>query len=458
MVKSLLCAALAAGAILCGVARADFSAALKDYNAGHYEQAQAQFLALAELGDCSSQFNLGAMALKGQGGAKDRASGTGWLEAAASNGCQQLVGDRLTGLRAGLSPDESRAAAAIVARYGSTALAAEGVANPRFDCRDRSGATVLSTPIPDYPASFRSERPEGIVIMALSIGTDGLARDPEILLAVPQTAFAASAVEAWLNSRFTPAQQGGQLVDSRLEAKLRFVGQSGKLTDATVFKAALPAAEAGDAGAQYVVGQAATLDSSLGITSSHAADLLIGAARAGNPQAQYWVAVQVRAAAACNPPKSSAVWLRHAADGGSASAQVLLASDLLSGTPSAAQIGEARTLLERAAAADSYYARKHAIALLAASPISTVHNPGAALSAANQLRQGEIQSDPQMFEVLAAAYAANGSFDAAVEQQETAIRKARTLAWNTRLMKERLAAYKAGRPWQGDLFAQPAGT
>src|SRR5215467_9532166 len=96
------CAALAAGAMLCAVARADFSAALRDYNAGHYDQAQAQFLALAELGDCSSQFNLGAMALKGQGGPKDRGAGAGWLEAAASNGCQQLVGDRLATLRAGL--------------------------------------------------------------------------------------------------------------------------------------------------------------------------------------------------------------------------------------------------------------------------------------------------------------------------------------------------------------------
>ena len=447
------CAALAAGAMLCAVARADFSAALRDYNAGHYDQAQAQFLALAELGDCSSQFNLGAMALKGQGGPKDRGAGAGWLEAAASNGCQQLVGDRLTTLRAGLSPEETRAAAAIVARYGYTALAAQGVANPRFDCRERAAAMVLTTPIPDYPASFRSERPEGIVIMALTVGADGLARDPEILLAVPQSAFAASAVEAWLNSRFTPAQRDGQFIDSRLEAKLRFVGQSGKLSDATVFKAALPAAEAGDAGAQYVVGQAATLDSSLGITSAHAADLLVGAARAGNPQAQYWVAVQVRAAAACNPPASSSIWLRHAADGGSASAQVLLAGDLLSGTPAAAQISEARALLVRAAAADSYYARKHATALLAASPVGGVRDPGAAMTAANQLRAGDIQSDPQMFDVIAAAYAANGSFDAAVEQEEIAIRKAKALGWNTRLMKERLAAYRASHPWQGDLFA-----
>jgi hypothetical protein len=55
--------------------------------------------------------------------------------------------------------------------------------------------------------------------------------------------------------------------------------------------------------------------------------------------------------------------------------------------------------------------------------------------------------------VLAAVYAVNGTFDGAVEQEEIAIRKATALGWNTRLMRERLAAYRASHPWRGDLFA-----
>src|SRR4029077_8231248 len=73
---------------------ADFQAALREYNAGHYDVAHAQFLALAELGDCSSQFNLGAMALQGQGGPKDAGSGVGWLQAAAGNGCERVPGQQ----------------------------------------------------------------------------------------------------------------------------------------------------------------------------------------------------------------------------------------------------------------------------------------------------------------------------------------------------------------------------
>jgi TPR repeat protein len=59
-------------------------------------------------GNCPSQFNLAAMALHGQGGAKDLGSGAGWLQAAAGNGCDELVGNRLTGLTAKLSPEEAR--------------------------------------------------------------------------------------------------------------------------------------------------------------------------------------------------------------------------------------------------------------------------------------------------------------------------------------------------------------
>src|SRR5215469_18158269 len=98
-----------------------FQAALSEYRAGSFEAAHAAFLSLAELGDCSAQFNLAAMALHGQGGQLDRASGAGWLEAASGNGCGQLVGDSLKGLTPKLSPEEAHRAADIVARYGPQA-------------------------------------------------------------------------------------------------------------------------------------------------------------------------------------------------------------------------------------------------------------------------------------------------------------------------------------------------
>lgn len=435
-------------------AYAEFADAMKDYGAGNFTAAQTQFLALAELGDCASQFNLGAMALKGQGGARDRGAGVGWLEAALSNGCRQQVGDKVPALRASLTPEESRAAQAVLDRYGREALQARGIAAPQFSCPGQTAASVLQSPAPEYPRHVGGA-PEAIVITALTIGADGRAYDPEVLLAVPEPGFAAATIEAWLNARFAAAQRDGQAVASRLEARQRFRGASGNLASEPSFKAALAGAAAGEPAAEYQVGITANLDSGLGVPAARAGQLLSDAARAGNAQAQYWVGSQVASTAECNQKANARVWFEHAAAGGSAPAAVRLARELLRGTPGDAELTQARSLLARAAAADSYYANKHALALLAAAPQAQVHDPALALQLAHKLAAGQIQSDPQLFEAIAAAYAVNGDFGKATAQQQLALRKATALGWNTRVMEERLAGYRTGRPWSGELLALP---
>jgi hypothetical protein len=108
-----------------------------------------------------------------------------------------------------------------------------------------------------------------------------------------------------------------------------------------------------------------------------------------------------------------------------------------------------------AAVCDSYYVRKHVTALLAASPLETIRDPSTALAIANRLAAGDIQSDPQMFEAVAAAHAANGDFRAAASQQQLAVQKARQLGWDTREMSERLSAYRHDKPWRGELLPLP---
>jgi TonB family protein len=449
--------ALAAAALLAAtLAQADFQTALKDYNAGRYDVAHGEFLALAELGDCSSQFNLGAMALKGQGGPADTASGVGWLEAAAGNGCQQLVGGKLTHLSAGLTPEQSRAAAQIVSLYGRDSLRAQGVVDPDFTCSGFSGASAVSAPAPEYPQSAAQAGRAGIVIATMVIGLDGRASDPEILLSVPDEHFAAAAVEAWLNWRFTPAQGNGTPVASRLQLKQVFaLSGAPPLADLDTYRSARSAADADDPAAAYLVGLTAANEPSLGIAYPRATQMLLSAARAGGPQAQYWVGSQLRTSASCHPHADGAIWLHQAAEGGSGPAQVALARELLAGTPADGQIAQARKLLSEAARSDDYYARKHAAALLAASPVAALHDPAAAQRAAAKLAAGAIQSDPQMFEVVALAHAANGEFRDAISQQDVAIAKARLLGWDTRGMSDRLGQYRAGKSWSGDLFAPP---
>ena len=73
------------------VAHADFIHALIDYKEGKFPEASAQFMELAALGDAGSQFNLGAMSLRGEGVPKNKGAGVGWLLASAENGSTQIA-------------------------------------------------------------------------------------------------------------------------------------------------------------------------------------------------------------------------------------------------------------------------------------------------------------------------------------------------------------------------------
>lgn len=455
MTHRMLLTAVAAFALLVTApARADFNTAVKDYKAGNYPAARGEFAAMAELGDCSSQFNLGAMLVHGQGGPKDVGTGAGWLQTAASNGCEKLVAAQLTAVQGHLSAEEQRTAAALVARYGRDALHAQGIVDPDLECRGEVPPAAQQAPTPEYPPGDVQTRRSGIVIAELTIGTDGRARDPQILVAEPGPAFAASAVEAWLNTRFVPATRNGVPVQARVQARQLFsIATSAPPWDQGAYQGARQAADAGEPRAEYLVGLTATVDPSIGVDLAHGRELLMWAARDGYAPAQYWIATRLRAVSSCHGQPQGAAWLKHAADGGDAAAQMLRATDLLGGSPSAEAVSEARGLLERAAASSDYYVMKHVVALLAAGPVTGARDPATAQQVAARLAAGPIQSDPQMFEALAAASAANGNFAEAATREQAAVSRARELNWDTLAMQQRLAAYRAGRSWQGDVFA-----
>ena len=181
------------------------------------------------------------------------------------------------------------------------------------------------------------------------------------------------------------------------------------------------------------------------------------AAQAGHPKAAH--EVSRRFDTLCNKGEDprKLPWLRYAAAAGDASADLDLAEMLLdqTQTPSPEQLTQIRSLLQGAATSDSFRAKKHAVALLAASPLEAIRLPAVALEGAHALSSGSIQSDPQMFEAVAAAHAANGDFAQAEAQQQTALAKAKALGWNTKFMEDRLDSYRNKKAWYGDVFAVP---
>jgi uncharacterized protein len=440
-------------------ALADFSEAFKNYEAGRYEQARVEFVALAELGDGASQHNLGAMFLQGQGGQKDIGVGVGWLMAAVDNGYAGIPDSQLKAMQAKLTAEQSLAAKSIVERYGKQAISARLLPQRGGSCKPATIPKVIQMPTAEYPVAMRADGFDGIVIVAVTIGIDGLVRDPEVVMSVPDKLFEFSSVAAVMRSRFEPAKRDGVAIEYRDSMKFDFSLQGGgALWNFKAVKSVRAAAEQNQPGAQYLVGALGMLDRSMSIPRDTAYELIVRAAQGGHIRAQRWVGRDLGEFGSCIEVDKSNLWLQQAARGGESSAQVTLARRMLEAAPPPEKLAEVKSLIEAAARSEDPYAVKHAAALLATSTTSELRNGPLARQAAGKLSGTWAKYDPQAVEVSAAAYAATGEFSKAVARQTEAIKMATSLHWNTQRMEERLAAYRAKSAWTGEMFSLPAAT
>ena len=439
-------------------AAADFPQALGQYQAGQYAPARLEFQRLARLGNASAQHNLATMALRGQGGPQDNGEAYGWFQAARENGNGDLAESQLADLHAKLGPADEARAAQIVAAYGRGAIEANVLPAPAGACAGFAPPAMrIQAPTP-YSYAAREVGVSGVGVVSFTVGLDGLAHDQDVLSAMPHPAFGQPAVDAVLKSRFTPARDDGQPVEARAWT---FVGFKLKAGVASIWEPGLLAgvrarAADGDLASLYLYGLIARLDPAIGMAREKAEAISLEAAQGGNPEAEYWMATALSESRRCGADRALP-WLRAAAEGGHEAARVSLGERLLAGEPDAARIAQARGWFESVVGSRNAYATKHAIAHLAASPIEALRNPRAALDATATLfvKNYSYSQDPQTHEALAAARASNGDFRGALAAQQHALEAAEALHWNTAQLRERLASYKAGRMWYGDLLAVP---
>lgn len=455
-----VCALLA-----CTVARADFKWATNQFDGGHYEAARAEFLALAALGDGNSQYNLGAMTLKGQGGPANKGAGVGWLLAASENGYQELPAEKLHSLKASLTEAELHEAQQVLDVYGHEALLRTTLPPRDLQC---PGLVQGRPAMTNDPLKGFMDTHTGIILVAFAVGADGHLRDPELRAVISDLTadeLAPILFEPLMQWKWRPATLNKAPQELRVVIKIlphgSPNGHGGVNWQTQQLNKIRTAAEGGNADAAYLFGLLQSLDPSQA-HESQSRDFTLIAAQAGHPKAALGVARRFDWLSLCNkggdPRKLP--WLRYAAAAGEASADLDLAQTLLSQTvlsqpPSADQLAQIKNLLQGALTSDSFNVKKHAVALLAASPIEAIRAPEVALEAAQSLIKSPIQSDPQMFEAVAAAQAAHGDFAQAEAQQQTALAKAKALGWNTRFMEERLSSYRNKEVWYGDIFAVP---
>jgi len=439
-------------------ADADFTSAYKNYREGKFAEASAEFMELAQLGHGASQFNLGAMSVRGEGTEKNTAIGVGWMLAALENGYDGMTAEKVSGFKNSLNTEQKAQADSVVARYGKAAIernALPGTYSRTSACTQFSQPERETLAEPTYPLNALSTRQDGIVVLQFTVGIDGLARDPHVLIGLPAGIFEEPTIDAVLKSRFIPATRNGEKVAARETLRMTYsMEEGGRLWDVRAIKKISAAAELGDPTGMFIFGLLGTLDRTLNVPPDKARDMILSAAQAGHPQAQYWIAEQMEIARLCGGDDKRKLWLKPAARR-DVNAQIDLVRMYLAATPEQLNIDEIKSLLSTAANSDSAYALKHVVALYAMPPVPTLADKAAALAAVPRLRKYDDSLDPHINEVMATAYAANGDFKNAVTQEERAIKKARKLYWNTIQMDERLAAYKESRVLTGNLFDVP---
>jgi TPR repeat protein len=449
---------------------ADFPAAQREYRQDNHGAAYAGFFEGAILGHAASQHQLAVMTLRGHGLPADPAAALGWLKAAESNGHSGDAAVMTELVRQVGAGDVSRVDG-ILAKYGRVAL--EENVLPRFDrpCVPWQRAVPRWNQNPAWPDDLMGH--EGVVLIEFLLGVDGIARDPEILVAKPSRLYNLSAVDALMRSRFEPALCGTspcqqrtyhryyynyhRLMGLRPQDRLLLENSSeaiAELWGAGAIEKARERVQQREPDAEYLLGSISLADDRLGVTSLDSAGLILRAAQGGNTDAQYWIGRYIDDHESCLGALKAVPWLEVAARHGHARSRALLARILLR-KPDPRAVARARELLQAIEPTAGSTALRYAAGLLATSPIAELRDPKHALGLASRLYFDYANLDPQDLEVYAAALAANDQFLHAYRRQRRAVKQAQGLGWNTSLMEERRATYGARKPWTGDLFYVP---
>lgn len=446
-----------------GSASVLFATAYSEYQAGDYPAARAALAELAALGQPASQALYGQMLVKGQGGPVALGAGFGWMQAAAGNGSTESLNqlEKIKTNIARLPPEEQEAASRIVLQYRRATLEAEllPTLSDLQPCPGTTAVDVFEIVLPTYPATARRWGSDADVLIEVRVGVDGLAREPHILAWFAEAdLFNEPAMRAALRSRFRPATRDGVAVEGSYWVKVYYrIEGGGSLWDHAGIARASAMAAQGDSLAEYLVGSGGLADPSAFHSGQRdATSYMLRSAQEGHPPAQAWLADQLRMRSGCPPSPKAARWLEIAARGGDPNAELVRARDLLGAAePGVEARAEAKRLLLAVAASDSVFAVRQAAAILASSPYEDVRDATVALESMRRLKTGDYDPDPLTSEALAAALAANGRTAEAASREEHALKLADEYRWNTSAIRERLATYRKGRAWTGDLFALP---
>ena len=450
--RTALHAAITAALVLVSApATADLNTAASAYDAGDFDTAQREFRSLAELGDPVAQYNLGILYLRGEGVRKSAATGYAWLKLAADAKNPAAMRSE-----AELRPIYAEDAAAIVAdleaRFGLAHVRESRLPEilPNCEYSERTPARLISRTRVGYPSDASYRGAEGWMTVEFSIAPDGTARDYTILSSNAPDLWRGAIEQVMREWRWEPAMRAGVPVWSRKGTHFRFDFEGKNLQLATWIAGVKTKAEAGDPAQQYLYAVVLTGHPQLMRPWSDALPWIEKAALSGFALAEYHLGMSLLDGRGCTADRDKALyWLQRAAAKGVAEAQYILALEM---TEDPAPIRMSTTPIDLLRKASGTH-RPASLALaraLATGPQATAASTAEAVSLSAAVLKSDPR-DPSAMEAHAAALAAAGRFDAAVEHQKRAVKFAEARGWDLQPLQRRLATYQRGEPWRGPM-------
>ena len=416
-------------------APADVAAAETALSKGDVATAFRHYEILARLGNPLAQYKAGVMLLKGQGVPQSVIDGTAWLLAARDGG-QPIDGIALDEIVAALPADQAESARALAEHHRNAAAAlippapAAPPAPNETDHRARLGkGKAIDKAFQDFGDAANAQHVRiGWVVVRVLADPEGHTRDAWVIETAPDAAFGVAAVEVARRFTYEPALSHGHPVADSFSLMMTHATDDVSLQNVTFkreFEARARAAAAGDTEARLTVSRLVTVFHKLftGSDQMHAwmTDLAQQPAQA---RAMYFISGTPRAE---GMPKDTAEerrqWKLRAARAGFAPAQFELALESWS-SGSQEGLEHAHQWLE-AGAFEGYAPSMKYLAGFLLSPAVPERNPARVAALVEPLLEdASYKNDVDTWQIAAAASAALGQFENAVERQNQAIKLA----------------------------------
>lgn len=445
---------------------ATFEKGLAHYDKGQFKAAFFIFKNLAEVGDKSSQFNLGVMYHRGEHVKRNRVMAYSWMRLAGEGG-NDRYNDTAHKVLASLSEKAATAAKRefleLRSKYGQEVLKVALAPKPLNDSDCAEPPELISRIAPRYPKGAQSAGISGYVDVNYDISSEGYPRDITVRQMTDEV-FIKPAIKSMQSFKWAVLGSGLDTTPvsmNDLEMRYKFLIKGDeKVIVSNLKKDARPLlklAKQDDKLAQYRYAKHLEAIKAFDFSEvkpeyRNLNEWYLKAAENGHYLAQYELGRNMIAGRGCEVNSESGVkWLRAAAVSGHPFAQEELAMSALGAKLT--QKNQAIYWLRRSAANDYYKAKIILAWLLTTNPEHSELEVEEAQSllAAKPLAYHDTV---RIFETEAAVLAAQGNFKKAVSKQKKALKKAKQLGWKIPVMNERLLRYNEGKTWTGPYYVQ----